>query len=387
MFSAQYRGGRTTTARTQANALQFATSIVARYWTIRPLMSFLVSLFKPLAYLSIPVLFLRSLSNSSPIARYYIRALAYAGTLASVGTGCIFAAIGYSFMGSKYDVNNFVAKVFYTTVSWVFNIRVEVEGEEYLNNRPAILMANHQSMLDVIVIGRCMPKQTSIVSKESIKYTPIGPFMILSGSVFINRGNNAAAVRSLTNAGNLMKKEKISTWMFPEGTRHLAAESSMLPLKKGGFHLAISAGIPIIPIVVENYYHLYHHGVFNEGVIKVKILPPVPTTGLVASDAGKLAVSVREQMVEALHEISTHAPKPKEIKAPSTPPQPQQPVIEEKVPASPALSSQSSALGVSASAVSISSSDSTSSTRRSSEAGAETEEDEGMVLVGRPETQ
>lgn len=251
-------------------------------------MSFLVSLFKPLAYLSIPVLFLRSLSNSSPIARYYIRALAYAGTLASVGTGCIFAAIGYSFMGSKYDVNNFVAKVFYTTVSWVFNIRVEVEGEEYLNNRPAILMANHQSMLDVIVIGRyvsvfsaiigeaevfstsCMPKQTSIVSKESIKYTPIGPFMILSGSVFINRGNNAAAVRSLTNAGNLMKKEKISTWMFPEGTRHLAAESSMLPLKKGGFHLAISAGIPIIPIVVENYYHLYHHGVFNEGVIKVK---------------------------------------------------------------------------------------------------------------------
>jgi lysophosphatidate acyltransferase len=115
-----------------------------------------------------------------------------------------------------------------------------------------------------------MPKQTTMVSKDSLKYTPLGPFMIMSGSVFVNRGNNAAAVASLSAAGNVMKKNKISTWMFPEGTRHLSKESNMLPLKKGGFHLAVSAGIPIIPIVVENYWHLYHQGVFNEGKIRVK---------------------------------------------------------------------------------------------------------------------
>lgn len=115
-----------------------------------------------------------------------------------------------------------------------------------------------------------MPKQATIVSKDSLKYSPLGPFMLMSGSVFINRGNNAKAVASLNAAGALIKKEKISTWIFPEGTRNLSNESNMLPLKKGGFHLAVSAGIPIIPIVVENYWHLYHQGLFNEGKIRVK---------------------------------------------------------------------------------------------------------------------
>ncbi|KAF6762066.1 1-acylglycerol-3-phosphate O-acyltransferase [Ephemerocybe angulata] len=349
-------------------------------------MSFIVSLFKPLAYISLPVLFLRSLSNSSPVARYYIRAVAYAGTLVSVASGCIFAAIGYSLAGKKYDVNNFVAKVFYGAVSRLFNLQVEVEGEQYLDMRPAVIMVNHQSMLDILIVGRCMPKQTTIVSKESLKFSPLGPFMAMSGTVFLNRGNNVKAVKSLNDAGNLIKKDKISTWIFPEGTRHLSPESDMLPLKKGGFHLAVTAGIPIIPIVVENYHHLYHHGVFNEGVIKVKVLPPIPTVGLTSADIGQLAISVREQMVETLHEISSHATPPSAKKEPTPVPQPQV-AFSEKPPASPTPSSQSSALGVSASTTSLASSTSTVSTRRSSENGAETEEDEGMILVGRPESQ
>jgi len=124
-----------------------------------------------------------------------------------------------------------------------------------------------------------MPKQAVIVSKDSLKYTPLGPFMMLSGSVFINRGNSAAAVKRLDEAGNLIKHNKVSTWIFPEGTRHLSPKSDMLPLKKGGFHLAIGAGIPIIPIVVENYYHIYHSGFFGEGTIKVKGKRPCNSWG------------------------------------------------------------------------------------------------------------
>lgn len=67
-----------------------------------------------------------------------------------------------------------------------------------------------------------------------------------------------------------MKSLKISLWMFPEGTRTSSEVSDMLPLKKGGFHLAIQAGIPIIPIVTENYWRLYRKDVFDEGTIKVR---------------------------------------------------------------------------------------------------------------------
>lgn len=156
MSSAQYHGRNITGAAARnLKALQLATTILSRFWKLKSFtMSFIVSLFKPLAYLSLPVLFLRSISSTSPVARYYVKAFAYAGTLATVASGCVFAAIGYSLTGRKYDLNNFVARVFYTAVNQLFNIEVEVEGEEYLDHRPAVLMCNHQSMLDIVILGR-----------------------------------------------------------------------------------------------------------------------------------------------------------------------------------------------------------------------------------------
>jgi lysophosphatidate acyltransferase len=94
--------------------------------------------------------------------------------------------------------------------------------------------------------------------------------MILAGNIFIDRGNSARAVRSVEAAGQRMKQEGLSLWIYPEGTRHMSESPDMLPFKKGGFHLAINAGIPIVPIVIENYWRIYHKAVFETGVIKVK---------------------------------------------------------------------------------------------------------------------
>ena len=115
-----------------------------------------------------------------------------------------------------------------------------------------------------------MPKQTVVMAKKSLQFSPIGPFMSMSGTIFIDRGNNAKAIRSIDVAGKHMMSTKTSLWMFPEGTRFLSKEPDMLPLKKGGFHLAVNAGIPIIPIVVENYWHLYRPGVFESGIVKIR---------------------------------------------------------------------------------------------------------------------
>jgi len=115
-----------------------------------------MSLVKPLAYLSVPYLFLRSIANISPVARYYVRAAAYAGALMTVASSSFFVAIGYAAFGNPYNLNHFVARSFYAVVTKFFNIHVEVEGEEYLEQKPAILMANHQSMLDIIICGRCV---------------------------------------------------------------------------------------------------------------------------------------------------------------------------------------------------------------------------------------
>jgi len=350
-------------------------------------MAFLLVFLKPLAYVSLPIILLRSLAEVSPTTRYYLRSAAYAGTMATVASCSILIAAVYGALGKRSDAQNAVAQFFYATASRLLNVQVDiVDGAELLDTRPAMLMGNHQSMLDILILGRVFPKQASIVSKESLRYTPLGPFMTLAGAIFVDRGNSERARRSLDAASDLIKKNKMSIWMFPEGTRNLRKEPVMLPLKKGGFHLAINAGIPIIPVVAQNYYDMYHPGTFAEGTIKVKVLQPIPTLGMTAANVNELAVLTRERMEAALREMAGPSAVAIEEKPASVQEKPAPaPQAKPSPPStfSPAPSAFSEISEVSSSA-SIASSDVSAPRKRSDSNGAETEEDEGMVLVGRP---
>ena len=115
------------------------------------------------------------------------------------------------------------------------------------------------------------PTKTRIMAKKSLKYTPFfGQFMQAAGAVFIDRGNNAVAVRSLKEAAEDIKKRQTSLWVFAEGTRTSRPYHDVRPLKKGAFHLAVQAGLPIVPVVAENYWHIYRKGVFNPGTFKIR---------------------------------------------------------------------------------------------------------------------
>ncbi len=223
----------------------------------------------------------------------------------------------------------------------------------------------------------------------------------MSGTIFVDRGNNARAVSSLKAAGETMKSGGVSLYMYPEGTRHLSEDNNLLPLKKGGFHLAIQSGIPIVPIVAENYWWLYRKGFFGTGKIKVRgkylifgiehsmligvALPPIQTKGLTPEDASALSLRVREQMLEALNEISASSSSPAKTEKDSSPLATEaaetEVVAETKVDVTEGDSEKPS---VATGAQTSTPSESGSDKARSSENGTETEEDEGMVLVGRP---
>ncbi|CAK5275244.1 unnamed protein product [Mycena citricolor] len=350
-------------------------------------MAALLALLKPVAYVSLPFVALQSW----PLGRYYSRTVVYVSTMGFVATISAFVAAGMSAMGSRFDVNFVVARTFYYLAGSVLGITIEIEGEEYLRDEkdggamPAVLLANHQSMLDILPVGRAMPKQTSMTSKKSLQFSPLGPFMTMSGAIFIDRGNSAKAMHSLDDAVKTMRAKRISLWMFPEGTRHQSPEPSMLPFKKGGFHLAIQAGFPIIPIVFSNYWSLYHKGVFTSGTIRIKVLPPVPTAGLTKADIPELIERVRGQMIATLIEISPAAPASAEV------PSKEQPTVAEEV-VSAAVSESVRAMPDDATidTVNAEKTPSATATEVSSVAGSSNDsvetdqEEEGMVLVGRP---
>ena len=110
----------------------------------------------------------------------------------------------------------------------------------------------------------------SIMAKQELRWSPLGPWMYMSGAVFVDRGNSVTAKRSLQAAGETMKSLGTSLWMYPEGTRHSEEEPGMLPFKKGAFHLAVQAGIPVTPVVCENYWRIYHKGRFESSRLKIR---------------------------------------------------------------------------------------------------------------------
>ncbi|THH30345.1 hypothetical protein EUX98_g3858 [Antrodiella citrinella] len=263
--------------------------------------------FKPLAYVSLPVLVLKQIMEvSPPIVRYYIRLGLYLSTLSVCSLWGVVCSLGMPLIGQRFNASWVTARTFHEVVKRVIDVKFEVEGADIIDMaRPAVLVCNHQSMLDVEMLGAVFPKRTAIMVKKELQWVPgLGQFLTSSGAIFVDRGNNAKAVRSLTAAGETMKSRDMSLWLFAEGTRSMREYHDMLPFKKGAFHIAIRAGVPIVPIVVENYYRVYRKGVFEPGTIKVKVLPAIETKSLSGDDVADLSNRVRDMMIKTLREIS-----------------------------------------------------------------------------------
>jgi lysophosphatidate acyltransferase len=93
----------------------------------------------------------------------------------------------------------------------------------------------------------------------------------LSKTVFIDRANRTTARAAFDGAANTMQTDRQSVYIFPEGTRSYAEKPELLPFKKGAFHLAIQAQVPVVPIVSANYSHVLNvkQRMFRPGIIDV----------------------------------------------------------------------------------------------------------------------
>jgi lysophosphatidate acyltransferase len=125
--------------------------------------------------------------------------------------------------------------------------------------------------LTSFLFRRIFPRATVISAKKELRWAPfLGLFMMAGGNIFLDRRNPQVAIASLKAAGETMKQKNLSLWVFPEGTRTLSKETDMKPFKKGAFHVAVQSGLPIVPVLCENYWKLYRQGVFGKGTLKIK---------------------------------------------------------------------------------------------------------------------
>lgn len=127
----------------------------------------------------------------------------------------------------------------------------------------------------------------------------------LSKTVFIERKSRTQAVAAFDAAAKQMHTQKQSVYIFPEGTRSYTEEATMLPFKKGAFHLAVQAQVPIIPIVVANYSAVLNpkRKIFKSGTIPTRVMQPVPTKGKDKDDVDSLLKGVEDGMLKGLVDL------------------------------------------------------------------------------------
>jgi putative phosphoserine phosphatase/1-acylglycerol-3-phosphate O-acyltransferase len=118
--------------------------------------------------------------------------------------------------------------------------------------------------------------------------------------VFIDRSNAKSAIESIAPLVDAMRNEGKSVVLAPEGTRTVSPR--LAPFKKGAFHIAMQAGVPMIPIVIRNAGDVAPKGdfIFRSATVDVEVLPPVDTSEWTRSTLDQHVAEVRNIFARAL---------------------------------------------------------------------------------------
>ncbi|MGD0582900.1 MAG: lysophospholipid acyltransferase family protein [Bacteroidales bacterium] len=175
--------------------------------------------------------------------------------------------------------------------------KIKVEGrEKALKSTPYIIISNHQSILDILILN-CLRYRFKWISKiENFRVPVIGWYLSMAKYITVDRGNKESKAEMMERSAESLKKG-ISIMIFPEGTRSLDGEIG--PLKLGAFQMAMMTDKSILPVVIEGTGGvLPKHGlVFSRNhILRIKVLEPVHPGSFGTSDPEELASKFRSLM-------------------------------------------------------------------------------------------
>jgi len=206
------------------------------------------------------------------------------------------------------DRGHKVAKLWARMLLRLFHTKTEIIGAENIHlGKPQIMMANHQSDFDILILLAGIPGQFRWIAKKELFRIPLfGMAMRKCGYIAIDRQNHERAMESVERALQKIQEGK-SIMSFPEGTR--SRNGVIRPFKRGMFHLAIASGAPIVPLSIIGSGQIMPKGSLNvkPGKITVVIGKPIDVSGYTAEDHDLLIEQVRKVIIRNYEERGTPA--------------------------------------------------------------------------------
>lgn len=194
-------------------------------------------------------------------------------------------------------------------LSWVFGLKVELRQSASAKNcGNAIYIANHQNNYDLITVANIVQPTTVTIGKKSLLWIPFfGQLYWLAGNLLIDRDNRSKAHGTIGEMVKQFQQKKISFWMFPEGTR--SRGRGLLQFKTGAFHAAMTAGVPIIPVVVSSTHNKIKLNRWKNGLVIVEMLPPIELGIFENRSARQLATHCHQLMATRIEQLNTEIAK------------------------------------------------------------------------------
>jgi putative phosphoserine phosphatase/1-acylglycerol-3-phosphate O-acyltransferase len=227
-----------------------------------------------------------------------LRTLAGFGSIVPVAAGAV--GIGLLTRSRRRGLN-FFTSTWSQLLLAASGVHLNVIGAENLTaERPAVFIFNHRNQADPVISGALVRDNWVSVGKKELASDPImGTLGKLLDTAFIDRDDAAAAVETLHEVEERAKKG-LSVVMAPEGTR--LDTTSVGPFKKGAFRIAMTVGIPIVPIIIRNAEMVAARDsmTMNPGTVDVAVFPPISVRDWTLDTLADRIAEVRQLYVDTL---------------------------------------------------------------------------------------
>lgn len=166
---------------------------------------------------------------------------------------------------------------------WVLGIRYVVRGREHLPDRPAVVLAKHQSAWETVAFLFLFPPVSAVIKQELLKVPFFGWAYRMLSPIAIDRGAGREALKQIVSQGRAKLAQDFWVLVFPEGTRVAPGEKGRYGI--GGAWLAAETGAPIVP-VAHNAGEVWPKNAFikRPGTVTVSIGPVIESAGKSAAE-------------------------------------------------------------------------------------------------------
>lgn len=214
--------------------------------------------------------------------------------------------IGSGLLHIKGGVYDWASRNWSAWILWASGVTVKVEGLPNVHmDEPQVIVSNHQSWYDVWALAANIPKRYRFIAKKELGYIPVfGPAWKAAGHISVDRSDHTAAVRSLDQAGEVIRNDRSSVVIFPEGTR--SDDGKLRPFKKGAFMLALHSGVDIVPVACIGTREILPKNGWRVrgGTIIVRFGEPIQTAGYDDDNRDVLIERVRTEIEKLMNQAS-----------------------------------------------------------------------------------